>query len=626
MMKVWIVGLGMLLTMGRVATADPFPLVWQLRLGLTSFKTTIHVLPNGIIAVGSNGNLRDGINDAADGVYFIEGRSGQIARRIHWSEPVDLDVNGIAVSSRTVAFGNHNGDAGVVSLVGTMPKVWWRSVGAGVKGAVALADLNADGVDDVILATMAGQVMALDGKTGTDLWRVAVPFRPQIAGPTEKSFVASPTLVDLNRDGIRDVVIGGRNGVVYAINGKTGTMIWEWVTRHPSGVHASVVVWRNQLIVAESYGRITWLDFSGHPRRSVTLMPDDTHVQGLFASPVAFPDGTVVIGSAWPTGDSGIWVIPVDEDQSPIFYSAGRVSATAVIADGLGLGTLQAWVITETGTLWVIGSDGRVIQKKQLPAGSEATPLVADLDQDGALELVIAGLDRMLRCYRLPGNGPVWWGAFRGNLSNTGVLDDQLGYPRVRPVFRAKWASDLGLSVLDWIGTERRFKTLDTDSESFIISPQGLGWARLGVPWGQFQRALGGINASHVPIGWGYNGISVHGDGQAPFTVVFPKWKNTLSALDTVSILMTQDPTYRTKEGIGPGSTLAEAQQVYGPATLLRDATTGQDLLVFARMPWDRIRFGIQVPANLRTKGKGTIQRAVSLPDGLVIQYVEVRL
>ncbi len=599
---------------------------WEVRIGLTSFKTAIHGLANGIVAVGSNGNLRDGVNDSADGVYFIDGRSGQIARRIHWSESADLDVNGIALSDRTVAFANHNGGVGVTSLVGTMPRLWWRSVGAAVKGAVGLADLNADGTADLVFGTMGGQVVALDGKTGADIWRVLIPFKPQFTVPSEKSIVASPALVDLNQDGIRDVVIGARNGSVYAINGKTGTVIWEWRTRYPSGVHASVIVWQDQLIVAESYGRVTWLDGRGRERRRVTVTSADTQVQGLFSSPVAFPDGTVVVGSSWPTGTSGIWVIPGNEDRAPIFYPAGRVSATAVIADGLGMGRLQAYVVTESGLLWVIDSDGKVLQTHALPSGAEATPLIVDLDQDGQLELVIAGLDRSLRCYQLPGSGPVWWGSFRGNFNNTGVLNDQLGYPRIRPVFREKWISGPTKSVADFIVSERRFKTENTDSESFLISPQGLGWARLGVSWGALQRALGGsIQTTFSPIGWGYNGIMVSVDGQGPFTVVMPQWKQALSPVDTVSILMTHDPSYRTKEGIGPGSTLAEARQVYGAATVLRDAVTGQEVVAFKTMPWDRIRFGIQIPPGLKTKGTGPIHRVIGLPDGLVIQYVEVR-
>jgi len=95
----------------------------------------------------------------------------------------------------------------------------------GVYSSVRVADLNQDGIKDIIIG--AGKyefqstdtaVVALSGATGETLW--FVPARDQIFG--------SAILLDINRDGVKDVIIGGRSAVLMAINGRTGEILWEF--------------------------------------------------------------------------------------------------------------------------------------------------------------------------------------------------------------------------------------------------------------------------------------------------------------------------------------------------------------------------------------------------------------
>ena len=87
-------------------------------------------------------------------------------------------------------------------------------------------DLTGDGVLDIVLgaggiefeATDTG-IIALDGKTGETLWKR--PATDQIYG--------SPTFLDINRDGVDDVVIGGRSSTLQAISGKDGVLIWDFM-------------------------------------------------------------------------------------------------------------------------------------------------------------------------------------------------------------------------------------------------------------------------------------------------------------------------------------------------------------------------------------------------------------
>ena len=62
--------------------------------------------------------------------------------------------------------------------------------------------------------------------------------------------------------------------------------------------------------------------------------------------------------------------------------------------------------------------------------------MIADIDNDNKLELLIALKDQYLYCYDLESSGPVYWGSFRGNPYNTGVLNDVLDEDQTDPLIK----------------------------------------------------------------------------------------------------------------------------------------------------------------------------------------------
>ena len=106
-------------------------------------------------------------------------------------------------------------------------KVVWQASfpNLGSSSSPRCIDLNGDEIFDCVIGaglnefdTTDSSVIALNGKDGSVLWAIA----------GSDQVVGTPTFVDLSGDGAPDVVIGGRGAQLYAINGRTGKLLWQY--------------------------------------------------------------------------------------------------------------------------------------------------------------------------------------------------------------------------------------------------------------------------------------------------------------------------------------------------------------------------------------------------------------
>ena len=101
----------------------------------------------------------------------------------------------------------------------------------------SLADLDGDGVEDIVYGTgtdrvrpvaggrfefapepaVSGYVTAVSGKTNAVLWRV----------PNPRDAFTTPRFARLNGDTVPDVLMGGREGAFSAFSGRDGALIWR---------------------------------------------------------------------------------------------------------------------------------------------------------------------------------------------------------------------------------------------------------------------------------------------------------------------------------------------------------------------------------------------------------------
>ncbi|MBL1279628.1 MAG: hypothetical protein COA33_005125 [Fluviicola sp.] len=110
---------------------------------------------------------------------------------------------------------------------------------ANIFSSPRFADLNKDGVKDVIIGAgleyhpVTNGIVALNGVNGELLWKVG----------TRTQIYTSALFQDITGDSVPEVFIGGRAASFYAINGVTGEIVWEFWNK--SDQESRAIGWLN---------------------------------------------------------------------------------------------------------------------------------------------------------------------------------------------------------------------------------------------------------------------------------------------------------------------------------------------------------------------------------------------
>lgn len=381
---------------------------WSTRVGKTTFRTTMAMAGDKLV-IGTHGDSLKGLNEASDGVYVLDAKTGKVVKKIAPPGTGDKDVGGIALEGNSVVFGTDNGYVVRAGLDGVT--AWTTKLGGKIRPAPALARLRASGALDVVVGDENGTLHALDGDTGKPLWTRDTGKNDYDAG----GFIAGAAIARLDGDTIDDVIAGARDGVLVAYAGRDGQELWRY--EGGSGIHASPSIvdldgdGRMEVISAWSYSTVVVFDAkTGEVRWEQALEQDDVGIEGLFASPIPVPrksGGVVVQPTSWWGGKRGAsastsvdGIILVGQERRAFRTAEGRVSATAVVMDLDDDGSWDAIVGTEAGDLLALDAErGTRTVLAKANGGIEAPALVADVDGDGTYELLVASNDGMLTCY-----------------------------------------------------------------------------------------------------------------------------------------------------------------------------------------------------------------------------------
>lgn len=250
-------------------------------------------------------------------------------------------------------------------------------------------DLNADGVQDIVLGAgientpVSDGIMAINGKNGNELWRL--PARNQMYG--------SAIFQNISADTIPEVFICGRDAQLYAINGTSGYLIWEfWPEGRDS---ASKSGWYNfynpQWIADQDNDGFKDLLISNGGNAAANSQNDVRYAGKLMI--ISAVNGNVLYQDTMPDGRE-------------TYFSPLLLGDTILLGSGGE---------TKPGKLWMISIDSfkqsGLRSAKELFSSTKgfiAAPSLADITGDGKAEIFIPQLDKQLTAYSVTGDSLIW--------------------------------------------------------------------------------------------------------------------------------------------------------------------------------------------------------------------------
>jgi len=139
-----------------------------------------------------------------------------------------------------------------------------------------------------------------------------------------------------------------------------------------------------------------------------------------------------------------------------------------------------------------------------------------------------------------------------------------------------------------------------TVSSKFIISPNGIGEAKLGMTLGELKQISSPKTefSSISPFSADLNAISVSKKGLVQYYILYEINTDTESEQfmpqddEIITLLMTNNYNYETKEGIKVGTPIEEAEDIYGNAVLAYNVDgESVEYISFNDYDADNIRF-----------------------------------
>jgi PQQ-like domain len=244
------------------------------------------------------------------------------------------------------------------------------------------ADLNNDGVLDIVIGAGSGEwqksdtaIVALDGSTGAMLWRIS--GRNQIVG--------SAVFIDVNKDNIPDVIIGGRSAELKAIDGKSGAIIWEFL-KTDDAFAPKVAGWYNffspQLIPDQSNDTMPDLLISNGG--DGTAVPTDLKRPAGKLMVINSATGKIIAQATMPDGKETYMspVIIYHRDKQPFVYFG---TGGETIGGHLYKATLENVMKQDLSEAIVLA--------ESLKKGFVAPPLLVDITHDSIPDVIVNAVE-----------------------------------------------------------------------------------------------------------------------------------------------------------------------------------------------------------------------------------------
>ncbi|NQZ06149.1 MAG: hypothetical protein HRT35_03220 [Algicola sp.] len=281
---------------------------------------------------------------------------------------------------------------------------------AGFEGSATYCDLDNDGTLEGIVpvAVVDGPelsfLMVVEGDTGAVRWQSA---------PGDASY-AYPLCVDVNDDGVLDILTGGRTKDLIALSGVDGQPIWQFNTVNPDAAllgntysAAAETISPSTIFftsgggggIERLVGKLFAIDLSG----AIIASWIEPQNREIYTTPALYRSPTgilyLAVGSGGETLPGSIFILSYDENDKafsvvseiPSSCQIAGWIASPVFADVTGDGIPEVINSDYCGATLAMSLAGEVIwqaNSDQLYATSN--PAMADLNGDGILDVINA--------------------------------------------------------------------------------------------------------------------------------------------------------------------------------------------------------------------------------------------
>jgi len=395
--------------------------------------------------------------DRAGGVSAFAGAGLELL----WRRDLKAEITSspIAVARRAgeealVVIGQHDGQVHLLDpRTGETRRV--IELGATVRSVVAAADINRDGDVELVIAAYGPSVCAysLDGDL---LWRRRLPKHVMVGG-TKRGIVSSPLIADVDGDGRLEIVVGVRSARIFCLDAQSGQIKWfQTLAYDPDSSPSFVEIDGRPLVIfgggehTGGQGDNALIALSGRDGSNVWRRPVGG---GVDSSPTLtrLPGGDQVVAFACALAKPSTFAVDAASGEllwlrtfgptatcchdaagqcrpdaaTPYFTERAvcRSYTSPLVADLDGDGRLEVVVGSNNGTLEVLDAETGGLRYSEDTGGMvRGSAILSDLDGDGLRELVIAS-GSCLKVYRTRASGPAW-PMFKGRLDHLGVTAD----------------------------------------------------------------------------------------------------------------------------------------------------------------------------------------------------------
>lgn len=317
-----------------------------------------------------------------------------------------------------------DGDISVFSA--QLERLWHYEGKDRITATPALFDSNGDGTKDIVFPTLNMDIIALDGRSGFELWRFY---------DSESEVIHSPAAFDANGDSVADVLISTEMGYVYLLDGKNGWSLWKNpVHGRPSGPPAIADLdgdGRDEIVILTKDGVLVSFSpegkllFTWKIEGSFSNAPSMGDTDGDGVNEIVLTDDTGVVRVIEGKTRAEKWTFESGE---------GPVLGRAALCDLDGDRGMDIVCSTYSGALFVLdGRTGSQVALFNSKSHVFQTPIVIDMNGDRTIEIMcgtyggevfaLTVSDMRKRLFALKRSS---WGASNHDYSNSGYARSYL--------------------------------------------------------------------------------------------------------------------------------------------------------------------------------------------------------